>query len=173
MVPTVVPVVWDPALRRVAPLDSLKSEKKVCVVKIDFFQALKWPTIVANDMANAPTAWDTHNNTLYHTPDANMTSLSIRHDRTDERGRRASALAQRTAAARASRDQDMHSPCPCAIEASCRPSFVATLASHCPRRTSAQAHTRAHVSINMTCSDAWLQAVMRGCDTNGVQREQR
>ena len=131
------------------------------MVKIDFSRARKWPTIVASDMANAPTAWDTHNNTLYHTPDANMTSLSIRHDRTDERGRRASALAQRTAAARASRDQDMHSPCPCAIEASCRPSFVATLASHCPRRTSAQAHTRAHVSINMTCSYSWLQAGMR------------
>ena len=27
-------------------------------------------------MANAPTAWDTHNNTLHHTPDANMTSLA-------------------------------------------------------------------------------------------------
>ena len=35
-------------------------------------------------MPNAPTAWDTQNNTQYHTPDANMTFLIIRHDRTDE-----------------------------------------------------------------------------------------
>ena len=34
-------------------------------------------------------------------------------------------------------------------------------------------HDRAHVSIMRTCSDAWLQAGMRGLDTNGVQREQR
>ena len=47
------------------------------------------------------------------------------------------------------------------------------LASHCSHRTSAQAHTRAHVSINMTCSGAWLKAGMRGTDTKGEQREQR
>ena len=102
-----------------------------------------------------------------------MTFLIIRHDRTDERGRQTSALARRTAAARASRDQHMHTPCPCALEACSSPSFVATLASHCSHRTSAQAHARAHVSINMTCSDAWLEAGMRGTDTKGEQREQR
>ena len=54
----------------------------------------------ASDMANAQATRDTQRNAQYHTPDANMTSLSVRHDRIDERGRRASALAQRTAAAR-------------------------------------------------------------------------
>ena len=66
--------------------DGLKSERKVCVLRIDFFRARKWPTITASNISNAPTAWDTQNNTQYHTPDANMTSLIIRHDRTDERG---------------------------------------------------------------------------------------
>ena len=108
-----------------------------------------------------------------HTGDANTTSLIIRHDRTDERGHRASALAQRTAAARASRDHHVHSPCPCAIEACCSLYFVAKLAIHCSHRTSAKAHARAHVSITMTCSGAWLEPGMRGSDTNGEQREQR
>ena len=81
----------------------------------------KWPTITASNISNAPTAWDTQNNTQYHTPDANMTFLIIRHDRTDERGRQTSALARRTAAARASRDQHMHTPCPCALEACSSP----------------------------------------------------
>ena len=109
------------AAGRVARADGLKSERKVCVLRIDFFRARKWPTITASDMTNAPTAWDTQNNTQYHTPDANMTFLIIRHDRTDERGRQTSALARRTAAARASRDQHMHTPCPCALEACSSP----------------------------------------------------
>ena len=124
-------------------------------------------------MANALTAWNTQSNTQYHTPDANMTSLSVRHDRTDERGHRSSALAQRTAAARASRDQDMHSLCPCAIEASCSLWFVAKLASHCSHRTSARAHARAHVSIITTCSDAWLNAGRLHAYPNQDQRGQR
>ena len=41
-------------------------------------------------------------------------------------------------------------------------------ASHCPHCTFAQAHAQAHVSINMTCSDAWLQAGMRDLDTNVI-----
>ena len=51
--------------------------KSFCT-RIDFFRARKWPTITASDISNAPTAWDTQSNTQYHTPDANMTSLSIR-----------------------------------------------------------------------------------------------
>ena len=146
-------------------LDGPKSERKVCVVRIDFFRAQKWPTITESGMTNAPTAWDTQNNTQYHTPDANMTSLIIRHDRNDARGRQTSVLVQRTAAARASRDHHVNRPCPCALEACCSLYFVAKLAIHCSHCTSAQAHTQAHVSINMTCSDAWLEASMRGCHT--------
>ena len=107
--------------RPVARADGLKSERKVCVLRIDFFRARKWPTITASNISNASTAWDTQNNTQYHTPDANMTFLIIRHDRTDERGCETSALAQRTAAARASRDQHMHTLCPCALEACSSP----------------------------------------------------
>ena len=105
--------------RPVARADGLKSERKVCVLRIDFFRAQKWPTITTSDMGDAMTAWDTQNDTQDHTPDANMTSLSVWHDRTDERGRQTSALAQHTAAVRAYRDQHMHTPCPCALEACC------------------------------------------------------
>ena len=148
---TPYPPSLTPFLRPVARADGLKSERKVCVLRIDFFRAWKWPTITASNISNAPTAWDTQNNTQYHTPDANMTSLIIRHGRTDERGRQTSTLAQRTAAARASRDHHVHSSCPCAIEACCSLYFVAKLAIHCSHRTYAKAHARAHVSITMTC----------------------
>ena len=41
--------------------DGLKSERKVCELRIDCFRAWNWPM-----------AWDTQNNTQYHTPDANI-----------------------------------------------------------------------------------------------------
>ena len=72
-----------------------------------------------------------------------MTSLIIRHCRTDERGRQTSTLAQRTAAARASRDHHVQNPCTCALEACCSLYFVAKLTIHCSHRTSAKAHARA------------------------------
>ena len=102
-----------------------------------------------------------------------MTSLSIRLTVPLREVIGRGALAQRTAAARASREHHVHSPCRYAIEACCSLCFVAKLASHCSHRTSARAHARAHVSINMPCSDAWLEAGMRGSDTIGEQREQR
>ena len=154
-----------------APADGPKSERKVCVLRIDFFRARKWPTITASDLANALTAWDTQRNTQYHTPDANMTSLSIRLTVPLREVIIRDALAQRTAFARASREHHVHSPCRYAIEACCSLCFVAKLASHCSHRTRAKAHTRAHVSIIIPCSNAWLQAGMQGLDTNGVQRE--
>ena len=62
-------------------------------------------------------AWDTYNNTQYHTPYANMTSLSIRLTVPLREVIRGGALAQWTAAARASCDSHVHSPCPCALHA--------------------------------------------------------
>ena len=100
-----------------------------------------WLTITASNISNAPTAWDTQNNTLYHTPDANMTSLSIRLTVPLREVSIRDPLAQRTAAARASREHHVHSPCRYAIEACCSLCFVATLASHCSHRTYAKAES--------------------------------
>ena len=79
-------------------------------------------------------AWDTYNNTQYHTPYANMTSLSIRLTVPLREVIRGGALAQWTAAARASCDSHVHSPCPCALHAAALV-FVATLTSHSARST--------------------------------------
>ena len=78
--------------------------------------------------------WDTYNNTQYHTPYANMTSLSIRLTVPLREVIRGGALAQWTAAARASCDSHVHSPCPCALHAAALV-FVATLTSHSARST--------------------------------------
>ena len=79
-------------------------------------------------------AWDTYNNTQYHTPYANMTSLSIRLTVPLREVIRGGALAQWTAAARASCDSHVHSPCPCALHTAALV-FVATLTSHSARST--------------------------------------
>ena len=126
-------------------------------------RATSWP---------AATRTTTHR-TTQETQINRMTSLSIRLTVPLREVIGRGALAQRTAAARASREHHVHSPCRYAIEACCSLCFVAKLASHCSHRTSAKAHARAHVSINMPCSDAWLEAGMRGSDTSGEQREQR
>ena len=82
-----------------------------------------------------------------------------------ERRHRASALAQRMAAARASREQHVHSPCPCAHELlNCTLQGLIHRHTRQPAATVliarlAKAHTRAHVSINKTCSDTWLAGV--------------
>ena len=82
--------------------------------------------------------WDTYNNTQYHTPYAKMTSLSIRLTVPLREVIRGGALAQWTAAARASCDRHVHSPCPCALQATNRAAalvFVATVTSHSGRST--------------------------------------
>jgi len=106
---------------RVAPADGPKSARKVSVLRIDFFGAWKRPPITASTMANAPAAWDTQTNTQYHTPDANMTSLSIRLTVPLREVISRDTLAQRTATARASREHHVHSTSPCAQEACCSP----------------------------------------------------
>ena len=69
------------------------------------------PAVEALTMANTISVYTIYSGPTGHTSDANTTSLIIRHDRTDERGHRANALAQRTAAARAySRDQHVAQP---------------------------------------------------------------
>ena len=118
-------------------------------------------------------AWDTYNNTQYHTPYANMTSLSIRLTVPLREVIIRDALRQHTAVARAPREQHTHTPSPGALEASSSHQLVAKLACTCLLRTPARTYARAHVSINTACSHAWLEAGRRGSDTSGVQREQR
>ena len=67
-------------------------------------------------MSNAPTAWDTQSNSQYHTPDANMTSLSIWLTVPLRGIIGRGALAQGTDAARALREHHVHSPFPHALE---------------------------------------------------------
>ena len=102
-----------------------------------------------------------------------MTSLSIRLTVPLREVITRDALRQHTAVARALREQHTYTPSQGALEASSSHHLVAKLACTCLLRTPARTYARAHVSIGMACSHAWLKGGRRGSDTGGVQRVQR
>ena len=105
--------------RRVAAADGPKTSNFFRDPKFLLNLAIETPVATALIIVNTLSVKTMYGGPNGHTGDANMTSLSIRLTVPLREVITRGALAQRTAFARASCEQHVHSPCPCAFEARC------------------------------------------------------